>query len=127
MSSTCTVSPSVNLVCFAKVWIVDTLLALSPSIVMTACYHCKKKLPSWRCGICDLASHDKCAAVSEYVVHSNVRPGKINCWRHSSDSPPLKHAAPASSIEHAATASSIEVRFRTMSKILLVVRQITLM
>ncbi|PWA53182.1 AWS domain, Methyltransferase, trithorax, Histone-lysine N-methyltransferase, SET2 [Artemisia annua] len=45
-----------------------------------ACYHCKKKLPSWRCGICDLASHDKCAAFPEYVVRSN-------------------HAAPASSIE----------------------------
>ncbi|GJS09870.1 hypothetical protein Tco_0366666 [Tanacetum coccineum] len=103
-----------------------------------ACYHCKKKLPSWRCGICDLASHDKCAAFPEYVVRSNVTPGKIICWRHSSDSPPIKHAAPASSIEevfrrlplpytekefsidltmvdNAIPASSIKVRFLIMN------------
>ncbi|KAM0020533.1 putative [histone H3]-lysine(4) N-trimethyltransferase chromatin regulator PHD family [Helianthus debilis subsp. tardiflorus] len=63
------------------------------------CFHCKKKTFLWRCSRCDLASHEKCAPYPEYVIHSKERPGEIICWRHSTDSPPLKSAVPTRSIK----------------------------
>ncbi|KAJ0491648.1 putative [histone H3]-lysine(4) N-trimethyltransferase chromatin regulator PHD family [Helianthus annuus] len=63
------------------------------------CFHCKKKSALWRCSRCDLASHEKCAPFPEYVIRSDERPGEIICWRHSTDSPPIKCAVPASSIQ----------------------------
>ncbi|KAL8265406.1 hypothetical protein R6Q59_023536 [Mikania micrantha] len=64
-----------------------------------ACFLCKKSFHLWRCSRCHLASHDKCAAYPEYVLHSNNHPWKKICWRHAIDWPPLKPAVPTSSIE----------------------------
>ncbi|KVH93720.1 AWS-like protein [Cynara cardunculus var. scolymus] len=64
-----------------------------------ACFLCKKKSHLWRCSKCDLASHEKCAAYPEYILHSDEKPAEIICWRHSTDWPPLKSVVPTSSIE----------------------------
>ncbi|XP_058213742.1 histone-lysine N-methyltransferase ASHR3 [Rhododendron vialii] len=63
-----------------------------------ACYLCKQK-SFWRCVRCMVASHDKCAAFPEGVVHLNNQPGRAVCWRHPDDWRLEKHAAPTSSIE----------------------------
>ncbi|XP_009803970.1 histone-lysine N-methyltransferase ASHR3-like isoform X2 [Nicotiana tabacum] len=49
------------------------------------CYVCNKKIHLWRCIRCPLASHDKCAAFPEHVVHLNDQPGRVICWKHSAD------------------------------------------
>ncbi|KAK4337623.1 hypothetical protein RND71_042110 [Anisodus tanguticus] len=49
------------------------------------CYVCNKKIHLWRCIRCTLASHDKCAAFPEHVVHLNDQPGRVICWKHPSD------------------------------------------
>uniref|UniRef100_A0A3Q7H691 Zinc finger PHD-type domain-containing protein n=1 Tax=Solanum lycopersicum TaxID=4081 RepID=A0A3Q7H691_SOLLC len=49
------------------------------------CYVCNKKIHLWRCIRCPLASHDKCAAFPEHVVHLNDQPGRVICWKHPSD------------------------------------------
>ncbi|KAI7758307.1 hypothetical protein M8C21_008825, partial [Ambrosia artemisiifolia] len=64
-----------------------------------ACFLCKKSFHLWRCSRCHLASHDKCAAYPEYVLHSSDRPSQKICWRHATDWPPLKPAVPTNSIE----------------------------
>lgn len=62
-----------------------------------ACFLCKKKFHLWRCSKCHLASHDKCAAYPEHVLHSKDSPLQKICWRHNW--PPLKPAVPTNSIE----------------------------
>ncbi|KAG5563893.1 hypothetical protein RHGRI_000174 [Rhododendron griersonianum] len=49
-----------------------------------ACYLCKQK-SFWRCVRCMVASHDKCAAFPEGVIHLNNQPGRAVCWRHPED------------------------------------------
>ncbi|KAG5563912.1 hypothetical protein RHGRI_000181 [Rhododendron griersonianum] len=49
-----------------------------------ACYLCKQK-SFWRCVRCMVASHDKCAAFPEGVIHLNNQPGRAVCWRHPDD------------------------------------------
>ncbi|KAK6783634.1 hypothetical protein RDI58_017088 [Solanum bulbocastanum] len=49
------------------------------------CYVCNKKIHLWRCIRCPLASHDKCAAFPEHVIHLNDQPGRVICWKHPSD------------------------------------------
>ncbi|XP_059285496.1 uncharacterized protein LOC132038994 isoform X4 [Lycium ferocissimum] len=64
------------------------------------CYVCNKKIHLWRCIRCPLASHDKCAAFPEHVVHLNDQPGRVICWKHPSDWRLEKqHEAPASNLE----------------------------
>ncbi|KAF7152607.1 hypothetical protein RHSIM_Rhsim01G0021300 [Rhododendron simsii] len=63
-----------------------------------ACHLCKQK-SFWRCVRCMVASHDKCAAFPEGVIHLNNQPGRAVCWRHPDDWRLEKHAAPTSSIE----------------------------
>ncbi|KAJ0599238.1 putative [histone H3]-lysine(4) N-trimethyltransferase transcription regulator SET family [Helianthus annuus] len=64
-----------------------------------ACFLCKKSYHLWRCSKCHLASHDKCAAYPEYVLHFKDNPSQKICWRHAIDWPPLKPAAPTNSVE----------------------------
>ncbi|KAJ8562146.1 hypothetical protein K7X08_011437 [Anisodus acutangulus] len=63
------------------------------------CYVCNKKIHLWRCIRCTLASHDKCAAFPEHVVHLNDQPGRVICWKHPSDWRLEKHEAPTSNLE----------------------------
>ncbi|KAL7200180.1 hypothetical protein ACSBR2_022310 [Camellia fascicularis] len=64
-----------------------------------ACFLCKQK-SYWRCVRCTLASHDKCAAFQEGVIHLNDQPGRAVCWRHPTDwRLEKKHVAPTSVIE----------------------------
>ncbi|KAF3452908.1 hypothetical protein FNV43_RR03341 [Rhamnella rubrinervis] len=49
-----------------------------------ACFICKQKL-HWRCVRCPIASHDKCAAWPDEVIHLKDQPGKAICWRHPTD------------------------------------------
>ncbi|XP_057459380.1 histone-lysine N-methyltransferase ASHR3 isoform X2 [Actinidia eriantha] len=64
-----------------------------------ACFLCKQK-SYWRCARCMLASHDKCAAFPEGVIHLKTQPGLAICWRHPTDWRLEKmHAAPTSNIE----------------------------
>ncbi|XP_060171692.1 uncharacterized protein LOC132602903 isoform X2 [Lycium barbarum] len=64
------------------------------------CYVCNKKIHLWRCIRCPLASHDKCAAFPEHVVHLNDQPGRVICWKHPSDWRLLeKHEASTSNLE----------------------------
>ncbi|KAH0652030.1 hypothetical protein KY285_031803 [Solanum tuberosum] len=67
------------------------------------CYVCNKKIHLWRCIRCPLASHDKCAAFPEHVVHLNDQPGRVICWKHPSDWRLEKHEAPASNLEEILT------------------------
>ncbi|XP_076909671.1 histone-lysine N-methyltransferase ASHR3-like [Bidens hawaiensis] len=61
------------------------------------CYLCKKSNHIWRCSKCYIASHDKCAAFPEYVLHSSDHPSQAICWKH--EWPPSKPAVPTNSIE----------------------------
>ncbi|XP_055822961.1 uncharacterized protein LOC129891579 isoform X2 [Solanum dulcamara] len=63
------------------------------------CYVCNKKIHLWRCIRCPLASHDKCAAFPEHVVHLNDQPGRVICWKHPSDWHLEKHEVPSSNLE----------------------------
>ncbi|KAL6973785.1 hypothetical protein U1Q18_027969 [Sarracenia purpurea var. burkii] len=49
-----------------------------------ACFLCKQK-PYWRCVRCMLASHNKCDAFPEGVIHLRNQPGRAVCWRHPAD------------------------------------------
>ncbi|KNA23382.1 hypothetical protein SOVF_025220 isoform B [Spinacia oleracea] len=49
-----------------------------------ACFICKQKF-FWRCVRCEVASHDKCAAWPDKVIHLSERPGWTVCWRHPKD------------------------------------------
>ncbi|XP_059454726.1 histone-lysine N-methyltransferase ASHR3-like [Corylus avellana] len=63
------------------------------------CYICKQRL-HWRCVRCPMASHDKCAAWPDKVMHLESQPGKAICWRHPTDwRLDRKHAAWTSDIE----------------------------
>ncbi|KAG5593818.1 hypothetical protein H5410_035050 [Solanum commersonii] len=48
-------------------------------------FKCPQHIHLWRCIRCPLASHDKCAAFPEHVVHLNDQPGRVICWKHPSD------------------------------------------
>ncbi|XP_021750138.1 histone-lysine N-methyltransferase ASHR3-like [Chenopodium quinoa] len=48
------------------------------------CFICKQKF-IWRCVRCEVASHDKCAAWPDKVIHLSERPGWTVCWRHPKD------------------------------------------
>uniref|UniRef100_A0A5B7BNK0 Putative histone-lysine N-methyltransferase ASHR3 isoform X1 n=1 Tax=Davidia involucrata TaxID=16924 RepID=A0A5B7BNK0_DAVIN len=63
-----------------------------------ACFICKQKL-YWRCVRCTIASHDKCAAFPEYVIHLSNKAGQAVCWRHPTDWRLEKHAVPTNNIE----------------------------
>lgn len=63
------------------------------------CYVCNKKIHLWRCIRCPLASHDKCAAFPEHVIHLNDQPGRVICWKHPSDWRLEKHGVPTSNLE----------------------------
>lgn len=52
--------------------------------LLQACYLCKQK-SFWRCVRCMVASHDKCAAFPEGVIHLNNHTGRAVCWRHPAD------------------------------------------
>lgn len=52
--------------------------------LLQACYLCKQK-SFWRCDRCMVASHDKCAAFPEGVIHLNNHTGRAVCWRHPAD------------------------------------------
>ncbi|XP_052180792.1 histone-lysine N-methyltransferase ASHR3 isoform X2 [Diospyros lotus] len=49
-----------------------------------ACFLCKQK-SYWRCVRCTVASHDRCAAFPEGVIHLKDQPGRAVCWRHPID------------------------------------------
>ncbi|CAO2841592.1 unnamed protein product [Amaranthus hypochondriacus] len=49
-----------------------------------ACFVCKQKC-FWRCVRCEMASHDKCAAWPDKVIHLREQPGWAVCWRHPTD------------------------------------------
>ncbi|KAK9697473.1 hypothetical protein RND81_08G039800 [Saponaria officinalis] len=49
-----------------------------------ACFLCKQKF-FWRCVRCEIASHDKCAAWPNEVIHLSEQPGWAVCWRHPKD------------------------------------------
>ncbi|VFQ95173.1 unnamed protein product [Cuscuta campestris] len=49
------------------------------------CYVCNKMNHIWRCIKCLMASHEKCAAFPEYVVHLTSHPGQAICWKHHAD------------------------------------------
>ncbi|KAK4777942.1 hypothetical protein SAY87_018129 [Trapa incisa] len=48
------------------------------------CFLCKQR-PNWQCVRCPIASHDKCAAWPDKVVHLKNLPRQAICWRHSPD------------------------------------------
>ncbi|XP_059635802.1 histone-lysine N-methyltransferase ASHR3 [Cornus florida] len=48
------------------------------------CFICKK-IHHWRCARCTIASHNKCAAFPEHVIHLSNKAGHAVCWRHPSD------------------------------------------
>ena len=52
--------------------------------VLQACFICKQKC-FWRCVRCEIASHDKCAAWPDKVIHLSEQPGWAVCWRHPTD------------------------------------------
>ncbi|KAK3437813.1 hypothetical protein EUGRSUZ_C01233 [Eucalyptus grandis] len=65
-----------------------------------ACFICKQRQPHWRCVLCTLASHYKCAAWPEKVMHLKNPPGRAVCWRHLTNSRLVKkHAVSTSDIE----------------------------
>ncbi|CAN4113290.1 unnamed protein product [Withania somnifera] len=94
---------------FVKEWVerkvnagLDKRNCVLPFLVHAAksvCYVCNKKIHLWRCIGCPLASHDKCAAFLEHVVHLNDQPGSVICWKHPSDLHLEKHGAPTSNLE----------------------------
>ncbi|CAH9086482.1 unnamed protein product [Cuscuta epithymum] len=64
------------------------------------CYSCNKTNHIWRCIKCLMASHDKCAAFPEYVIHLTSHPGQAICWKHHADWHLQKeHKDPIKSIE----------------------------
>ncbi|XP_031121879.1 histone-lysine N-methyltransferase ASHR3 isoform X2 [Ipomoea triloba] len=64
------------------------------------CFACNKMNHIWRCIKCLIASHDKCAAFPEYVVHLTSHPGRVICWKHHPDWRLEKeHEDPIKSIE----------------------------
>ncbi|KAL9224144.1 hypothetical protein vseg_000210 [Gypsophila vaccaria] len=63
-----------------------------------ACFLCKQKF-FWRCVRCEVASHDKCAAWPEEVIHLSERPGWAVCWRHPKDWQQDQHQALSTSFE----------------------------
>ncbi|XP_050374271.1 histone-lysine N-methyltransferase ASHR3 [Argentina anserina] len=63
------------------------------------CFICKQRL-HWRCVRCVIASHDKCAAWPDKVIHLVDQPGRAVCWRHPTDwREDRKHAVSANNIE----------------------------
>ncbi|KAK9932087.1 hypothetical protein M0R45_019337 [Rubus argutus] len=69
-----------------------------------ACFICKQRFCRqrlrWRCVCCPIASHDKCTAWPEKVMHLIGQPRRAVCWRHSTDwRQERKHAVSASNIE----------------------------
>lgn len=50
-----------------------------------ACYLCKEKTHLWRCMRCPLASHKKCMAFPQHVLHFPDHQWQGICWRHNSD------------------------------------------
>ncbi|KAF7850916.1 hypothetical protein BT93_L4886 [Corymbia citriodora subsp. variegata] len=65
-----------------------------------ACFICKQRQPHWRCVLCTIASHYKCAAWPEKVMHLKNLPGRAVCWRHPTNSWLVKkHAVSTSDIE----------------------------
>ncbi|XP_004298060.1 PREDICTED: histone-lysine N-methyltransferase ASHR3-like [Fragaria vesca subsp. vesca] len=63
------------------------------------CFICRQRL-HWRCVHCIIASHDKCAAWPDKVIHLVDQPGRAVCWRHPTDwREDRKHAVSASNTE----------------------------
>ncbi|XP_065848560.1 histone-lysine N-methyltransferase ASHR3 [Euphorbia lathyris] len=46
-----------------------------------ACFICNQKF-YWRCVRCPIASHDKCGAWPDKVIHFMNQPRRALCWRH---------------------------------------------
>ncbi|XP_038700516.1 histone-lysine N-methyltransferase ASHR3 isoform X2 [Tripterygium wilfordii] len=62
------------------------------------CFICNQR-PQWRCIQCTLASHDKCAAWPNKVIHLQNQPGRALCWRHPSDWRQDEHMVASAGIE----------------------------
>lgn len=54
-----------------------------------ACFICKQRFCRqrlrWRCVCCPIASHDKCTAWPDEVMHLIGQPRRAVCWRHPPD------------------------------------------
>lgn len=54
-----------------------------------ACFICKRRFCRqrlrWRCVFCPIASHDKCTAWPDKVMHLIGQPRRAVCWRHPTD------------------------------------------